>query len=191
MGRIEDAGLFLGCKHKLVNAVSPYTGLPVKAIEYDMEDFFKSCIDVHKKLAGVHKLHKAATPFLVEPSETGDEPKWRKKQMGIAEPDESLNYRGESLNGDGSKVLMKVLYGARMARFDLLRAVGGLSTMVTKWDAICNCELYRLMCYLESSLHMRLVSCVGDSYGNLGPHVYADADFAGDRRPCGARRESF
>ncbi len=31
------------------------------------------------------------------------------------------------------KCLMKVMYFARFARFDLLRAVGGMATMITKW----------------------------------------------------------
>eukprot|EP00972_Heterocapsa_arctica_P095808 14133799-Heterocapsa_arctica.AAC.1 len=30
---------------------------------------------------------------------------------------------------------MKILYGARLARFDLLRAVGALATTITKWDS--------------------------------------------------------
>ena len=40
--------------------------------------------------------------------------------------------RGE-LADNASSVLMKVLYGARMARFDLVRAVCTLATRVTKW----------------------------------------------------------
>ena len=37
-----------------------------------------------------------------------------------------------------SSVLMKVLYGARMARFDLLKAVANLAKNVTKWNANCD-----------------------------------------------------
>ena len=45
-----------------------------------------------------------------------------------------------------AKVLMKVLYGARMARFDLLRAVCSLACSITKWDKDCDRKLHRLMC---------------------------------------------
>ena len=33
---------------------------------------------------------------------------------------------------------MKVLYGARLARFDLLKAVAGLASKVTKWSVSCD-----------------------------------------------------
>ena len=45
-----------------------------------------------------------------------------------------------------AKVLMKTLYGARMARYDLLRAVCTLAACVTKWTEQRDIELFRLMC---------------------------------------------
>ena len=56
-----------------------------------------------------------------------------------------------------SSILMKVLYGARMARFDLLRAVCALASCVTKWDKDCDRKLHRLMCYLHTTKHYRQV----------------------------------
>ena len=56
-----------------------------------------------------------------------------------------------------AKVLMKVAYAARYARFDLQRAVNHLACFVTKWDADCDRKLHRLMCYVHSSYHLRLV----------------------------------
>ena len=50
-----------------------------------------------------------------------------------------------------SKVLMKVLYAARMARYDLLRAVGAPASKITKFDEACDRQLYRLMCYINST----------------------------------------
>ncbi len=43
------------------------------------------------------------------------------------------------------KCLMKIMYIARFARPDLLRAVGALSTMITKWDELCDRKLYRII----------------------------------------------
>ena len=48
--------------------------------------------------------------------------------------DESVDAQGQ-LQPIAARVLMKVLYAARVCRFDLLRAVGSLATKVTKWDS--------------------------------------------------------
>ena len=37
-----------------------------------------------------------------------------------------------------AKVLMKILYAARYARLDLLRAVCALALFITKWDEQCD-----------------------------------------------------
>ena len=75
---------------------------------------------------------------------------------------------------------MKILYGARYARPDLLRAVCGLATKVTKWDKQADKEIHRLIEYINSTLHYRLVGWVGDPKHMLEVALYADADFAGD-----------
>eukprot|EP00972_Heterocapsa_arctica_P056285 8304162-Heterocapsa_arctica.AAC.1 len=58
---------------------------------------------------------------------------------------------------------MKILYGARLAGFDLLRAVGALATKIIKWDSRCDRMLHRLVCYIHSSLDLTLRGYVGDS----------------------------
>ena len=57
---------------------------------------------------------------------------------------------------------MKILYGARMARYDLLRAVGTLASCVTKWTRQCDRDLHRLVCYINSTIPYRQVSWFGD-----------------------------
>ena len=84
-----------------------------------------------------------------------------------------------AMKDHASKVLMKVLYGARMARMDLLRVVNQLACQVTKWDAACDRKLHRLMCYIKSTLHLRQIGWVGDDPSSVSLHLYADADFAG------------
>ena len=78
-----------------------------------------------------------------------------------------------------AKVLMKILYAARLCRFDLLRAVCHLATFVTKWTSECDRKLHRLVCYIHSSKHLRMIGWVGDELSALQPHLFADADFAG------------
>ena len=80
-----------------------------------------------------------------------------------------------------SAVLMKVLYGARAARWDLLKAVQLLATRVTKWSRDCDKALHRLMCYINCSKTHRLSGFIGDGPSALKLRLYADADFAGDR----------
>ena len=76
-----------------------------------------------------------------------------------------------------AKVLMKILYAATLCRFDLLRAVCHLATFVTKWTSECDRKLHRLVCYVDSSKHLRMIGWVGDDLSALQPHLFADADF--------------
>ena len=87
--------------------------------------------------------------------------------------------QGGQLQGIAAKVLMKILYGARMARIDLLRAVCHLARYITRWDAVCDKRLHRLVSYINSTMDHKLVGWVGDGTLQLQPHLYADADFAG------------
>ncbi len=50
---------------------------------------------------------------------------------------------GVTLQPIAAKVLMKVLYAARMARFDLLRAVCKLARSISKWDEQCDKRIHR------------------------------------------------
>ena len=80
-------------------------------------------------------------------------------------------------------VLMKILYAARLARWDLLRAIGILASRVTKWSRACDKALHKLVCYVYSSVEMTLAGYVGvnDSIDDFWISVYADSDLAGDR----------
>jgi len=81
-----------------------------------------------------------------------------------------------------AKVIMKVFYAARVARFDLLRAIGHLACHITRWDLDCDKRLHRLMCYVHSTLDHRLVGWTDGDLSTSELHLYADADFAGDQR---------
>ncbi len=85
----------------------------------------------------------------------------------------------QELYGIGARVLMKLLYAARLARYDLLRAIGQLACFFTCWDEDCDRRLHRLMCYVNSTLSLRSVGWIGDDLSACQLHLYADADFAG------------
>ena len=97
-------------------------------MEYDMEDFFKSCIERYLELAPKGtKLRNVATPFIDEgapqPGDFGS-PATAERDAALAEQEGA-----KELGPIATKCLMKVLYGARMARYDLLRPCCALATV--------------------------------------------------------------
>ena len=85
-----------------------------------------------------------------------------------AEEQSVSTYRG-SLPDEGAlasvacSLLMKVLWAARLARPDLLRAVNHLATTVTRWTSKCDSMMCRFMAYIQNTLHLRMIGWVGDS----------------------------
>jgi hypothetical protein len=95
-----------------------------------MSDFLKQCVALYKELGGpkAQTLRKVDTPFTDVP-------------LSERAPAEGAS---RELAPIASKLLMKILYAARMARYDLLRATCYLATRITKWDATCDKMLHRL-----------------------------------------------
>ena len=62
-----------------------------------------------------------------------------------------------------SSILMGLLYAARYARFDILRAIGHLACHVTRWSSTCDSRLHRLVNYTHSSYEQRMVGWIGDA----------------------------
>ena len=87
-----------------------------------MSSFLQQAMDRHKELAGpeFHYLKKVATPFCDDK---------------IARPVEAETEIKGKLAPIASCVLMKLLFAARMARCDLLRAVQGLAA---RPDVLCS-----------------------------------------------------
>ncbi len=201
----EPIGLYLGCKHIQTKGTLP-DGTPFNMMTYDMEEFLKSCVDLYVSLAPSHfKIKTALTPFPPDSKDHGlagnphskdcevihcpwcrdsfpaelNVPRVRATKKG--NPTTSADAPGGCgvLQPYAAKVLMKLLYGARLARFDLLRAINNLAGYITKWTPECDKRLHRIMCYVHTSLHYRMVGWVGDKADQLQPHLFADADFAG------------
>ena len=162
----QAAGKCLGCDHKVKSV--KLNGRMVNQIEYDMQGFMEQCVSVYLELTKRQKscLKNANTPFLDDNA--------LEKEMVDLPPEQ----RGGTLQPIACKVLMKILYAARLARFDLLKAVQALATKVTKWDHACDRKLHRLVCYINSTLDFRLMGHIGDSLDNLSLALYSDADFA-------------
>ena len=86
------------------------------------------------------------------------------------------------LKSIAAKILMKLFYAARLARFDLLRAIANLARYITKWTPEHDRRLHRLMCYVKSTTNYRQTGWVGDEMSGANLHLYADANYGGS---CG------
>ena len=144
--------------------------ITAQCMEYDMQPFLEQCVESYCTLAGVQRssLKNVPTPFIDEAKAdrdceaaisakldelAGGNP----KQLGYDEWSSRIANRSDAYEsadaalGEGvlksvaSKILMKILYGARFARSDLLRAVGALACQVTKWTRLCDKKLLRLV----------------------------------------------
>ena len=133
---------------------------------YDMKPFLQQCVQAYLTASKKEStsLKYAATPFIDE---------------GRLTPDEEVP--NGALQPIASSILMNILYAARMARFDLLKAVSALAKCVTKWSTNCDKRLHRLVCYIHSSLDLYLRGHIGDRRSDLKLSLYSDADFAGDK----------
>ena len=143
--------------------------IKVKIMLYDMRSFFKACVELYLIIVGkkaAEILSKPApTPFL-----SADDKAY----------DDSEEPRGV-LQSKASKVIMKVLYGARMCRYDLLHACQALACKVTKWSLRCDRRLHRLIAYIHQSIDLCMYGWIGDDSIALRLWLYTDADFAADQ----------
>ena len=79
-----------------------------------------------------------------------------------------------------ASLLMQMLYGARFARPDLLRAIAYLARKITRWRPMQDHQLFRLVCYVKATLSYRQCAWVGDDISALQLQLYTDADLASD-----------
>ena len=151
-----------------------------------MERFAKDCVSVFCALSwcAQDKVGTAPTPFLEEandPLTVLEEPVTTDVGKGKLPSQEGATKPVGKLSKIACKALMKIMYIARFARPDLLRAVGALSTMITKWDDLCDRKLFRIVKYINGSVGWRQIGFIGDGPDELELGLFSDADFAGDR----------
>ena len=176
-----DLGLYLGCQ--LVRGETKLKdGTKVSTITYDMESFLEQSVQKYLGIVGKDTiLKKAPTPSL--PEEAKDHPArapcgagpvsqctWCGTIHPITEPTASkADPTGSSAPKPGdemkvgelaphaARVLMKLLYAVRIARFDLLRSINMLARNATKWSKHDDIKLHHLMCYVNSTKGQKLM----------------------------------
>ena len=112
-------------------------------------------------------------------TKSGGDPLWDPLRKGAGTQDE-LQKRKGVMQPYAAKILMTIMYSARAARFDLLKAVTFLAKYITRWDARCDQRLHRLMCFLFATKEDVMMGWIGDPVEELAPHIHFDSDFAGD-----------
>ena len=193
--------MYLGCNQSK-GTVTLGNGHRVTTVTYDMEQFLRSCVDRYLEVAGDVKLNKVVPPGTHQ--ETNDHVSRRPVKEG---PSVVCNWCNNLVPTDGSaleadqrggtpelamkeparghlaphaaSVLMKLLYGTRIARFDLLRQVNRLARNVHRRSDSDDRGLHHLVCYVHHTKHWRMVGWVGDPMDDVHLALYADADFAG------------
>ena len=141
-----------------------------------MGRFAKECVDVFCELTGYDKgkVGTAPTPFIDESKDPLAVTQTAPEAAAKAAPAGELSHIA-------TKCLMTIMYIARFARPDLLRAVGALTTMVTRWDELCDRKLFRIVRYINGTVDWRHIGFVGDTTENIEIGLFSDADFGGDR----------
>ena len=134
-----------------------------KRVIFNMTNYIQQAVDHYISRTGEPKLRKASTPYCPPGSL-------------IASNDE---VKGE-LADDACSVLMKNLWGARLARPDLSRQVCRLASKVSKWTRNDDRRLQRLMEYMNSTKHYTLKAEIGDNGDDIELWLFVDADLAGD-----------
>ena len=77
---------------------------------------------------------------------------------------------------------MKILYGARFLRYDLLWPLASVARQISKWNKASDRRLHRLVSYLNTTIEYSLESFVGDDPERCIVLEYCDASFADDIR---------
>ena len=135
-----------------------------KSLVFDMLDYAHQTVDLYKSITSVTNIKHAATPFV---------------------PDGSISIEDEESKGElaasACKILMKALWLGRLSRPDIIKPINDLATKVQSWSRGDDKRLLRLIQYIHSTPHYRLVGTINDNPDQLELHLYVDADFAGDR----------
>ena len=85
-----------------------------------------------------------------------------------------------NLSAIASRVVLKVLFTARLTRPDLLWTVNNLARNITKWTKAHDRRLHRLMCYIHHTVDWTQICYVGNNVTDINLVLFTDASFAGD-----------
>ena len=107
----------------------------------------------------------APTPYLADDDKDYDEDNEPKGQL-------------QSIT---AKVIMNILYGARMALHDLLHSCQMLVCKITKRTKRCDQRLLRIVSYMHQNIDIVMFGWIGYKSADWRIWLHTDADFAADK----------
>ena len=161
----EPAALqkYLGCVHHISQKL--VKGETITSIEFDMTKYFESAIEQYLELA-VDKLTKAASPYA--------------PKVSSEELDELLAQEGR-MAPHAASLVMKLMYGVRMAAPHLSVAIGRLASQISKWTRESDRKLHRVYSYLKEASNLTLKGYLStEDLSNVEIVAWPDADLCGD-----------
>jgi hypothetical protein len=93
------------------------------------------------------------------------------ERKGTYDPDSPIPEPCGVLRPIASRILMEILYAARMCRCDLLCAVCGLASCISKWTKQCDRDLHRVICYINATRYRKIIGWRRDSADLLAQSV--------------------
>lgn len=159
---IGDLGRFLGRHHTTVKCGNE------ERFAFDMRAYAKDIVQEYATLTGTTVFRKSSAPFLAKVAEQLDE----------------LEEAEGQLASSASSILMKLMWIARLARPDVLRATTWLATKIHSWGRACDSHLHRVMCYLYHTQNDLLTGWIADEPKDIYVERFVDADFCGDEQDC-------
>lgn len=150
---VEELSQFLGRFHHL----SPGSCV------LDMRDYSREAVNLYLSIVGKStKLRTVTTPFVSEGSLI----------------DSDYQTTGE-ISDKASSILMKILWLTRLCRPDLSYPVCVLAGQVTCWSRNSDKMLFRLLCYLNSTVDLCMHLSVNDPPEQSTLDLFCDADLGG------------
>ena len=116
---------YLGCIHHVAKKFNE--GEEVTTIRFDMRQYFESAVGQYLDLV-TEKLQKVTSPYAPKPVQK--------------ELDELLAQEG-ALKEHAASLVMKLMYGARMAGPHIIVIVNRLSAQITKWTRDSDRRIHR------------------------------------------------
>ena len=158
----HDMGKYLGCTHHM--STRTILGELVTHVKFDMRQYFRSALEQYRTLSG-KSVSIVATPHA---------PRIDPKDMN------SLIETPGELAPHAASLLMKLMYGTRMAFPALAVVISRLASQVTKWTADSDRRLHRVYCYLSGALDQVLTGELATSDREMARiQAWPDADLNG------------
>jgi hypothetical protein len=158
-----DMQKYLGCMHHIVKRKN--AGEVITEIKFDMINYFKNALEEYRKI-NEDKFSKVDSPYV---------PKIPDKEL------DSLMSIGGKMASNAASLVMRLMYGVRMAAPHLSIAVTRLSSQITKWSRDSDRRLHRVFSFINGANNLALHGSLStaDRDGMILV-AWPDADFAGD-----------